>query len=88
MTSSKPEVFATPAFLREVEKGTFRLFRSVEVEYTDPVTNAKRREKVRDIDISPYPLRELQRGEDERLVVLRSHHPTENRPLALVEIRD
>lgn len=83
-----PRTYASPAFLKEVEKGTFRLFRSVEAEYVDPKTGEKRREKVKDLDISPFPLREYQSGEDERLIVLRSFHPTEHRELALVEIRD
>jgi hypothetical protein len=77
-----PRTFASPAFLREVEPGTFMLYRSVEVE-----TEAGGREKVRDICVSERPLRRFDpRNDDRRAIVLRSSHPLSGELLELVEV--
>lgn len=83
-----PRTFASPAFLREVEKGTFLLFRSIEIEINDPVTGTSIREKLRDMQTSPIPLREFDPKVDvEMQIVLRTSHPLDGRQMSLVEIR-
>jgi hypothetical protein len=77
--SSSSKYFATPAYLKELEPGTFQLFRSIEEEQLDPSTGKLIREKVRDLPIGP-PLREAKDGEQ---VILRSFHPVTKRELIL-----
>jgi hypothetical protein len=81
---SKPKVFASPAFLKIMDKDVYGLFRSIIVEEFNETTGKTVREKVK--DVGPISLlRELRKGEDKK-VVLRTHHPVDNRELSLVEL--
>lgn len=74
--------FMSPAFIREVERGTFGLFRSIEVEEKDERTGKVTREKLR--DVGPIGLfRECVGGEREDLT---SFHPVEKRPMRLRKV--
>lgn len=85
--SAGPRVFATPAFLREVEPGTFMVYRSIEVEVLEEGTGRTVREKMRDLAVSPFPLREFDPAVDAASsVVLRTVHPTTGRLLRLVKV--
>lgn len=80
--------FASAAYLREVDKGTYMLYRDIMVECRNPKTGELYNEKTgKNICVSPFPLREMSKDDDERAVVLNSFHPTEARPLKLVEIK-
>lgn len=77
-----PRTFMGKAYLQELERDLYGLFRNIEVEEIGkdgkPV-----REKLK--AIGPIRLlREARKGEETQ-VVLRTFHPTENRPLDLVE---
>jgi hypothetical protein len=79
-----PRTFASRAYLREVDPGTFLLFRSIEVETTDGG-----REKQAEIQVSPRPLRRFDpKTDDERQVVLKTVHPSTAEVLHLVEVGD
>jgi len=80
----KMRSFLTPGYIKEIEPGLYGVFRNVEVEEKDARTGRPVREKLQEFGPLGKPLREARKGEEER-VVLRSHHPTENRPLDLVE---
>lgn len=78
--------FLSKAYLRELEPGTFGLFRNLEVEEVDPKTGQPVREKV-GRPIGPIGLlREAAKGEEAQ-VVLRTYHPTQNRPIELVKVQ-
>ncbi len=87
-TVALPRTFATRAYLQEVEPRTFMLFRNVEAEVIDEKTGKMTREKVSQICMSPFPLREYDpKTDDERQIVLNTFHPVEQRPMKLVEVR-
>ena len=87
MTKEKqkvPRTFLTAAYLQEVEKGVFGLFRNIEVEEPNERTGKAVREKVK--AVGPISLlREARKGEEEK-IVLHSFHPVSKRPIALVEL--
>lgn len=83
-----PRTFASQAYLREVERGVYQLYRDVVVEVLQKDGKYAREKTGKSICVSPFPLREFRDGDDERQVVLNSFHPTEARPLRLVEIRE
>jgi hypothetical protein len=88
-SGSMPRSFASPAFLVEVERGTFHLFRSIEVEAKDPKTGKTFREKIRDVRVSPFPLRLFDPKTDrEDQIVLNSFDPRTGHPMALVQVGD
>lgn len=78
-----PRTFLSKAYLQEVEKGLYGLFRNLEM-----VEVGKDGQEVREKVGKPIGplrlLREARKGEESR-VVLRSHHPKEGRLLDLVE---
>lgn len=78
--------FASPAYLKEVDPGTYMLYRNIEVEVFDKEKGYPVREKVKELCISVRPLRLLQHGEDESRVVLKTVHPVTAQELKLVEV--
>ena len=81
-----PRTFWSKAYLKELDLGVFGLFRDWLVEGTDPKTGEKFKEKMGK-PVGPIKvLREAKQGE-EKEVVLRTFHPTENRPIDLVEVQ-
>jgi hypothetical protein len=79
-----PRTFMSKAYIQELEKGLFGLYRNIEMEEPDPKTGKPVREKIK--AIGPIKLlREAQKGEEKR-VVLVTVHPVELRELALVEV--
>jgi hypothetical protein len=82
----KQKIFASAAFLKVLEKNLYGLYRSILVELDELGPDGKPiREKVK--DVGPISLlREARKGEEDK-VVLRSHHPKEDRELALVEAK-
>ncbi len=81
------KTFATPAYLREMEPGTFMLFRNIEMEMKNELTGLITREKVKEMCISPMPLREFDpKTDDERQVVLQTVHPNTAAVIRLVEV--
>ena len=78
------KVYASPAYLKPLEKGLFGLFRNIEVEDRGSINGEPVREKIR--TIGPIKtLREAARGE-EQLVKLRTVHPDTGELLELVEV--
>lgn len=84
MTNVK--TFASTAYLQCEEKNVYRLYRDILVEFLE--NGVKKREKTgKSICISPFPLREFNTKEDdEKMIVVRTFHPTEHRVIKLVEI--
>jgi hypothetical protein len=79
-----PRTFMSPAFLKVIEKNTYGLYRSVEVETFDRKRGYPVRESAG--EIGPIRvLREMETGE-EGLVVLETFHPIEKRMMKLVEV--
>lgn len=78
-----PRTWWSAAYLKEEEPGTFILYRDMLVE--EIVDGKPMREKVGAPVQVGKPLREAMKGEESRVVV-RSFHPTEQRPMDLVEV--
>lgn len=79
---SAPRVFASPAFLKALEKDLYGLFRSIETEEKDERTGAVVREKVK--DVGPLALfREAREGDE---VSMRTVHPVTARELKLTKV--
>ena len=80
----KVRTFLGKAYLQILERNLYGIFRDVLVEEDDPKTGKPVREKLK--SLGPLKLlREAEKGEEQR-VVLRSHHPVENREISLVEL--
>lgn len=80
-----PRTWWSKAYLKEEDLGIYRLYRDVLVEGKDSSSGQPVREKIgKPIPIGA-PLREAKKGE-EMNVKIRTFHPTENRPMELVEI--
>lgn len=74
------------AYLKKLESKTYGLFRNLMMETDEPadVMGTMKAEKIK--ELGPLKvLREAEKGE-EKLVVLRTHDPVENRELSLVEL--
>ena len=80
----KMRTFLSAGFIKEIERGVYGIFRNVETEEVNTSTGHPVREKLKELGPLGKVLREARKGEEEK-VVLRSHHPNENRPLDLVE---
>lgn len=81
-----PRTFLSKAYLTEIEKGTYGLYRDLLVEVIDTKTGQTVREK-HGPPIGPISmLREMRPGEEEA-VVLRSYDAKKDRLLELVEAR-
>lgn len=80
-----PRTFLSKAWLKEEETGVYQLYCNMLVEGTDPKTGEKMKEKIGKPFPRGRPLREARKGEEVRVVV-RTFHPTEQRPIELVEI--
>ena len=87
-TVTMARTFASAAYLREEDPGTFTLWRDIEVECRDPKTGSTYREKTgKKICASPVPLRRFdQKTDNENSVVLRTVHPNTGEVLRLVEV--
>jgi hypothetical protein len=85
MSDEEKKSYATPAYLKEVEKGTYQLFRSIVVEEKDPKTGKMRREKVREMLTRPEAYREATFDEKEK-IVLRTAHPDTGKMIELVVV--
>lgn len=76
--------FLSKAYLKEVERGTFGLFRDLVFEEADKKTGSLIREKSGK-PIGPIRLlREARKGEENR-VVMRTMHPKTGKAISLVE---
>lgn len=75
----KMRSFLAPGYVKEIERGLYGIFREVQTE-----EQGIRKTLGEPLGPLGKPLREAEKGE-EHLVVLRSWHPKENRPLELVE---
>lgn len=80
-----PRTFWSKAYLKEEDKGTYQLYRDILVEGKDSRTGQPVREKLGKPIPVGAPLREARKGEEARVLV-RTFHPTEMRPLELVEV--
>jgi len=82
----KMRTFLSAGYIKEIGKGVYSVFRWVEIEEKGKLdSNGKQiREKFKEIECGK-PLREARKGEEAK-VVLRSFHPTEHRPMELMEI--
>jgi len=80
-----PRTFMSKAWLKEEEPGVYQLYNNLLVEGTDPKTGEKVKEKVGKPFPRGRPLREAKKGEEAKVVV-RTFHPTEMRPMELVEV--
>lgn len=74
-----PRTFASAAYLQEVEKGTFQLFRDLYV-----MENGEKEKIGKPIPVG-FPLREVEKGEEQR-VVIKTVHPNTMKELHLVEV--
>lgn len=85
MEEKKPDplggkrIFLSQAFLVEVEKGLFGLYRSLIEEGSDPLTGKKVREKLK--DIGPIGLLHVTRPGEK--ATLKTMHPVTMQPLDL-----
>jgi hypothetical protein len=79
-----PRTFWSKAYLKEEDPGTFQLYRDVLVEGKDSSGAAVREKIGKPIPVG-RPLREIQKGEEARVIV-RSFHPIDQRPIELVEV--
>lgn len=78
-------VFAGKAYLLEVEKGTYGLYRDIILEYFDKEKGRPQREKLK--SIGPIGLfREAQNDEERRKPDMKTVHPTTMRELLLKNI--
>lgn len=79
-----PRTFLSKAWLKEEEPGVYQLYSNMLVEGHDQ-SGQKVREKIGKPIPRGRPLREASKGEEARVVV-RTFHPSEGRPMDLVEI--
>ncbi len=80
----KMRSFLSPGYVKEIEPGVYGIFREVQTEQKDNNGNLVREPLGEPLGPLGKPLREARKGE-EHLVVLRSFHPKEKRPIDLVE---
>jgi hypothetical protein len=86
VNANKPKVWLSAAYLRILEPNVFGLYRDALVEEKDQRTGKVTREKTGK-PIGPIRLlREAKMPEEDKVVVLRTVHPTTGKEIALVEI--
>lgn len=80
------KMFASPAFLKPLEKGLFGLFRNIEVEYRDKTDNHGERVREKLKTIGPIKVLRVAQPGEEQLIRLRTVHPDTGDLLELVEV--